>query len=172
MSHSLTRPNAEKTQARGRSPSRGWARYPNLQLRPHVPNKGRGRLQRQIRRAFMAGGNELTSSQVYDWCMLWPVDKREPSAASATETKNLTKSRDDGVRNDLPSPDNRSANGVSRLDQQKSPTPGPRVLAISVLSLTRSTPMTCVTSCGWRSSNTCQSINSRSSRPPRRASAH
>ena len=55
---------------------------------------------------------------------------------------------------------------------QKSPTPGPRVLAISVLSLTRSTPMTCATSCGWRSSNTCQSINSRSSRPPRRASAH
>jgi hypothetical protein len=24
----------------------------------------------------MAGGNELTSSQIYDWCALWPVDKR------------------------------------------------------------------------------------------------
>jgi hypothetical protein len=39
-----------------------------------------GRLQRQIRRAFMAGGDELTSSQVYDWCMLWPVDKRASQA--------------------------------------------------------------------------------------------
>ena len=57
-----------------------WAGYPNLQLRPPSPNAGRGRLQRQIRRAFMSGGSELTSSQVYDWCMLWPVDKRASQA--------------------------------------------------------------------------------------------
>ena len=35
-----------------RQPSRGWEYYPNLQRRPHAPNKGRGRLQRQIARAF------------------------------------------------------------------------------------------------------------------------
>jgi hypothetical protein len=39
----------------------------NLRLRPHAPNAGRGRLQRQIRRAF-AGRPLLTSSQVYDSC--------------------------------------------------------------------------------------------------------
>jgi hypothetical protein len=58
----------------------GWENYPNLLLRPHAPNAGRGRLQRQIRRAFLAGGAELTSSQVYDWCALWPVDKRASPA--------------------------------------------------------------------------------------------
>jgi hypothetical protein len=45
-----------------------WADHPNLRLRPPAPNKGGGRLQRQIARAFMAGGRELTSSQIYDWC--------------------------------------------------------------------------------------------------------
>jgi hypothetical protein len=44
-----------------------WLGHPNLRLRPHAPNAGRGRLQRQIRRAF-AGRPLLTSSQVYDSC--------------------------------------------------------------------------------------------------------
>ena len=66
--------------AHTRTPPMKWRNYPNLQRRPHAPNAGRGRLQRQIRRAFMAGGDELTSSQVYDWCMLWPVDKRASQA--------------------------------------------------------------------------------------------
>jgi hypothetical protein len=44
-----------------------WLGHRNLQRRPHAPNAGRGRLQVQIRRAFMVGGNELTSSEVYDW---------------------------------------------------------------------------------------------------------
>jgi hypothetical protein len=43
-----------------------WLDHPNLQRRPHAPNKGRGRLQRQIRRAFV-GHCLLSSSQVYDW---------------------------------------------------------------------------------------------------------
>jgi hypothetical protein len=45
----------------------GWQRHPNLQLRPHAPNKGRGRLQRQIARAFIEQPYRSTS-EVYDWC--------------------------------------------------------------------------------------------------------
>jgi hypothetical protein len=43
-----------------------WPDHPNLRRRPHAPNKGRGRLQRQIRRAFV-GHCLLSSSEVYDW---------------------------------------------------------------------------------------------------------
>jgi hypothetical protein len=43
------------------------AEYPNLRLRPYAPAKNRGRLQRQIARAFMVGGPVLSSSQIYDW---------------------------------------------------------------------------------------------------------
>jgi hypothetical protein len=50
-----------------REPSPGWQRHPNLRRRPPSPNAGRGRLQVQIRRAFVACGDELTSSQVYRW---------------------------------------------------------------------------------------------------------
>ena len=48
-------------------PLTGWARYPNLQLRPHAPNAGRGRLQRQIARAFI-GYLFRSTSEIYDWC--------------------------------------------------------------------------------------------------------
>lgn len=41
--------------------------YPNLLLGPRAPNKGRGRLQVQIRRAFV-GREVLTSSEIYDSC--------------------------------------------------------------------------------------------------------
>jgi hypothetical protein len=41
--------------------------YPNLLRAPHSPNKGRGRLQVQIRRAF-AVREVLTSSEIYDSC--------------------------------------------------------------------------------------------------------
>jgi hypothetical protein len=54
-----------------RPPSRGWARFPNLHLRPDRPAAGRGRLQRQITRAFMAHGPEVTSSEIYRWCRRW-----------------------------------------------------------------------------------------------------
>jgi hypothetical protein len=37
-----------------------WPRHPNLRLRPAKPALGRGRLQRQIRRAFLFG-EELCS---------------------------------------------------------------------------------------------------------------
>jgi hypothetical protein len=50
-----------------RSFSRQSARLRNLRLRPPKPALGRGRLQRQIRRAFLLG-EELCSSQIYDWC--------------------------------------------------------------------------------------------------------
>ena len=45
-----------------------WRHHPNLRLRPHAPAKGRGRLQRQIARAFAVGGPVLSSSVIYDWC--------------------------------------------------------------------------------------------------------
>jgi hypothetical protein len=42
--------------------------YPNLLLAPHSPNKGRGRLQRQIARCFVVFGPEVSSSRLFDWC--------------------------------------------------------------------------------------------------------
>jgi hypothetical protein len=49
----------------------GWDRYPNLRSRPSTPTKGRGPVQRAIRRAFIASGAEAhTSSQVYDWAYI------------------------------------------------------------------------------------------------------
>ena len=44
-----------------------WIGHPNLRLRPHAPNLGRGRLQTQIRRAFTIAP-VLSSSELYDWC--------------------------------------------------------------------------------------------------------
>jgi hypothetical protein len=45
-----------------------WAEHPNLRKRPPTPSKGRGPVQRAIRRAFAASGTEaLTSSAIYDW---------------------------------------------------------------------------------------------------------
>ena len=44
-----------------------WSGHPNLSLRPHAPNKGKGVLQRQIRRAFIAGGPVLTTPQIKAW---------------------------------------------------------------------------------------------------------
>jgi hypothetical protein len=45
-----------------------WPDHPNLRLRPHAPNKGRGRLQVQVRRAYIATGvDTLSASEIYDW---------------------------------------------------------------------------------------------------------
>ena len=45
-----------------------WAEHPNLRKRPRAPFKGRGPVQRAIRRAFVASDTEvLTSSSIYDW---------------------------------------------------------------------------------------------------------
>ena len=43
------------------------ANYPNLLRRPRAPAAGRGRLQVQIRRAFVVR-EVLTSSEIYDSC--------------------------------------------------------------------------------------------------------
>jgi hypothetical protein len=49
-------------------PSHGWARYPNLQRGANFSrNKGRGRLQIQVRRAFIDHPLRSTSD-IYDWC--------------------------------------------------------------------------------------------------------
>jgi hypothetical protein len=50
-----------------RAPSEGWSRHPNLRLKPRAPAANRGRLQTAVRRAFVAHGDVVTSSQVYDW---------------------------------------------------------------------------------------------------------
>jgi hypothetical protein len=45
-----------------------WPHHPNLRKKPHAPSKGRGPVQRAIRRVFMASGAEvLNSTEIYDW---------------------------------------------------------------------------------------------------------
>ena len=45
-----------------------WAEHPNLRKRPRTPAKGRGSVQRAIKRAFAAtSASALTSTQIYDW---------------------------------------------------------------------------------------------------------
>ena len=45
-----------------------WAHHPNLRKRPRTPAKGRGSMQRAIKRAFAAtSASALTSTQIYDW---------------------------------------------------------------------------------------------------------
>src|SRR5262245_60612022 len=45
-----------------------WPHQPNLRKKPHAPSKGRGPVQRAIRRVFMASGAEvLNSTEIYDW---------------------------------------------------------------------------------------------------------
>jgi hypothetical protein len=42
--------------------------YPNLRLRPFAPNTCRGRIQVQVRRAFLAAGDAvLSTSEVFDF---------------------------------------------------------------------------------------------------------
>jgi hypothetical protein len=51
-----------------RQVSPGWSAYPNLHRRPHAPNLGRGRLQRQIARAFIVHGDVVSATDIYCWC--------------------------------------------------------------------------------------------------------
>ena len=45
-----------------------WTNHLNLRLKPAAPAKGRGRLQKAIRRAFLVSGPVLSLSQIFDWC--------------------------------------------------------------------------------------------------------
>jgi hypothetical protein len=46
-----------------------WPHYRNLRRRPAKPALGRGRLQRQVRRAFTAAdAPAISASEIYDWC--------------------------------------------------------------------------------------------------------
>ena len=49
-----------------------WANYPNLRIRPAKPAFGRGRLQRQVRRAFMVedGPTIVTRHRYSVWRVL------------------------------------------------------------------------------------------------------
>src|SRR4029077_2127692 len=60
-----------------REVSMKWNGHPNLARRPHAPNKGRGRLQRQVRRALLVHGPLVTTSQLLDWA--YPRNRRRPS---------------------------------------------------------------------------------------------
>jgi hypothetical protein len=53
--------------AKTQTPPTRWENYPNLRLRPAKPALGRGRLQVQVRRAFV-GRDVLSSSEVYESC--------------------------------------------------------------------------------------------------------
>ena len=55
---------------RSPAPKMRWQGHPNLRRRPPAPALGRGRLQRQVRRAFLAGGPIVSSSEVYDWTIV------------------------------------------------------------------------------------------------------
>jgi hypothetical protein len=54
-----------------REVSPGWSAHPNLQLRPYAPALGRGRLQRQIARAFIVHGDVVSATDIYCWCRRW-----------------------------------------------------------------------------------------------------
>lgn len=45
----------------------GWSKYPALRLGP-ASTRGTGRIQTQLRRAFIAYGDVLSSSDAYQWC--------------------------------------------------------------------------------------------------------
>jgi hypothetical protein len=50
-------------------PEMKWKRLRNLRLRPAKPALGRGRLQVQVRRAFItADAPAISASKIYDWC--------------------------------------------------------------------------------------------------------
>jgi hypothetical protein len=60
--------NGSRSGSASNSSSTKWPHHPNLRKKPHAPSKGRGPVQRAIRRAFAASGTEaLTSSAIYDW---------------------------------------------------------------------------------------------------------
>ena len=59
--------NRGGTSAKPQSPLTKRASYRNLLRRPRAPAAGRGRLQVQIRRAFVVR-EVLTSSEIYDSC--------------------------------------------------------------------------------------------------------
>jgi hypothetical protein len=80
MDQAIERKNKSEDRAEGRgvwmraAGSQGarrmskWENNPNLRLRPAKPALGRGRIQRQIRRAFLANdAKPLTSSEIYRW---------------------------------------------------------------------------------------------------------
>jgi hypothetical protein len=46
-----------------------WKRLHNLRLRPARPALGRGRLQIQVRRAFIAAdAPAISATEIFDWC--------------------------------------------------------------------------------------------------------
>jgi hypothetical protein len=53
-----------------RTATEKWINYPSLRLGPGR-SRGKGRIQRQLRRAFIASGNEISSSDAYRWCKRW-----------------------------------------------------------------------------------------------------
>jgi hypothetical protein len=59
-----------ETSPHTRTATEKWINYPSLRLGPGR-SRGKGRIQRQLRRAFIARGNEISSSDAYRWCKRW-----------------------------------------------------------------------------------------------------
>jgi hypothetical protein len=71
-----------------RGPAMTWNDFPNLAHRPHAPAKGRGRLQRQVRRVLIVHGPQFTSRELYAWA--YPRRKgRELSSWDRWKAKRL-----------------------------------------------------------------------------------
>jgi hypothetical protein len=67
-----------------------WAEHPNLRKRPSAPSKGRGPVQRAIRRAFAASDTEvLTSSSIYDWAYVRRRRRRRKSMPFGVYSRTL-----------------------------------------------------------------------------------
>ena len=66
-----------------------WAQ-PYLRKRPRTPSKGRGPVQRAIRRAFAASDTEvLTLSSIYDWAYVRRRRGRRKSMPFGVDSRTL-----------------------------------------------------------------------------------
>ena len=73
-----------------------WESYPNLAKRPHAPAKGRGRLQRQVRRALIVHGPLVTTSQLLNWA--YPRNRRRPTGWDHSKVMRICAEHCDRVR--------------------------------------------------------------------------
>jgi hypothetical protein len=67
--HERSTPSAMSSQAGlpASTGASGWKHYPGLRLGMGM-SRGKGRIQRQLRRAFIAHGAVISSSDAYRWC--------------------------------------------------------------------------------------------------------
>jgi hypothetical protein len=91
----------------------GWKYFPNLAKRPHAPAKGRGRLQRQVRRALIVHGPLVTTSQLLDWA--YARKRRRPTGWDHSKVMRICAEH---LRSDWARSNNREAVAVAIAQQQ------------------------------------------------------